>query len=67
MILNIHQMSKVACLIDDAGVDIARVDPAPNHDLDHAVIVRVPGRIVVLDAGGRELPSDTHVLAGAAA
>jgi len=62
VLLNLEQLSRVACLLSDAEADVAHVTESPTHHLDRTVFVRVDGRPHVIDASGREIPCRSYVL-----
>lgn len=61
MIVNLQQLSKMACLLEDADTDVVSVTETPTHAIDRTVIARVEGRPHVIDQAGHELPAGDYV------
>lgn len=50
---NIVQLSRVACLIDDAETDSARLDATATHRADGSIVCVVDGTWHVIDRDGK--------------
>ncbi len=53
MLMNLPQLSRVACLMDQHAVDLVRVDPTPFHQIDGTVVAKLAGELYVIDRAGR--------------